>query len=312
MNANTDIQYGVTERGSNWLFFTVIIVQIIVGIIVNVTVSITNKDIPMNLLLLCTQIFAVFIPCYVYMKYKHVNVIKTLRLRPLKLKYAFLSLLLGIATQYIAQIFNLPILILLSLFGEIPPMPIEIPNNVHDLLITLGIVAIVPAVFEEIMVRGIIMSSYEKRGTKVGIIISAVFFGLLHMDIKNLFGPIVFGIVFGYIVIRTDSIFAGMIAHFANNGFAILISFFYENYMEPISFMDTYLFVLVLFTVSSLLFIFIIGYFRNHAELKETSMTEVHTGRLRNAFINFPVLSIIILYIIFAVFEIVTIANGKV
>jgi hypothetical protein len=197
--------------------------------------------------------------------------------------------------------------------GEIPPTPIEIPNNVRDLLITLGIVAVVPAVFEEFMVRGIIMSSYEKRGTKVGIIISAIFFGLLHMDIKNLFGPIVFGIIFGYIVIRTDSIFAGMIAHFANNAFAILIGFLYENYKESFSFIDTYLFMLILFIISTVLFIFIIRYFRNSTDFNDNKqMITVNTNNFRTAFINFPVISIIILYVILTAVEIVKIANGNV
>ena len=49
------------------------------------------------------------------------------------------------------------------------------------------------------------------------------------MDITNLVGPIFLGILIGFYVIRTNSIFAGMLAHFLNNTIAECISYYYRS-----------------------------------------------------------------------------------
>ena len=70
------------------------------------------------------------------------------------------------------------------------------------------------------------MNAYENEmGLKAAAIFSAVLFGIFHFNPQNLFGPIVLGLVFSYLVQITNSIYAAIIAHIANNGIAVTMGF---------------------------------------------------------------------------------------
>src|SRR5699024_4587010 len=76
-----------------------------------------------------------------------------------------------------------------------------------------------------IMFRGTIMNAYEGLSKKKAIIYSAVLFGLFHLNLQNLVGPILLGIIFGIIVYKTNSIYSSIIAHTINNGIALTIGY---------------------------------------------------------------------------------------
>ncbi|MDD3946618.1 MAG: type II CAAX endopeptidase family protein [Clostridia bacterium] len=93
---------------------------------------------------------------------------------------------------------------------------------VFELLAT----AVMPAIFEELVDRGLLLSvfSHEKNDKKV-ILIIGFFFGFLHQNIAQ-FGPTVFGgIVMAYMAVKCRNIVPGMIVHFMNNAILTLISY---------------------------------------------------------------------------------------
>lgn len=95
-----------------------------------------------------------------------------------------------------------------------------------------GFTAIVSAsVLEELLCRGVIFETLNKRwGAKTSILVSALFFGLLHFDPANATVAIVAGLIFGVLYIRTSSIYATIIIHALNNAIAFaLISFGAED-----------------------------------------------------------------------------------
>ena len=95
-----------------------------------------------------------------------------------------------------------------------------------------GFTAIVSAsVLEELLCRGVIFETLNKRwGAKTSILVSALFFGLLHFDRANATVAIVAGLIFGVLYIRTSSIYATIIIHALNNAIAFaLISFGVED-----------------------------------------------------------------------------------
>lgn len=69
------------------------------------------------------------------------------------------------------------------------------------------------------------MRGYEALGRNKAIIISSILFGVFHFNVYNLLGPIVLGLVFGYLVMVTDSLYAGILGHIVNNGFAVSLGF---------------------------------------------------------------------------------------
>ena len=86
-------------------------------------------------------------------------------------------------------------------------------------------------IFEELLCRWLLFEVLNKRwGVKVSILISAVFFGLLHLDPANAIVAIVAGLILGTLYVRTSSLYATIIIHAINNAIAFaLISFGMEE-----------------------------------------------------------------------------------
>ncbi|MDD5603786.1 MAG: CPBP family intramembrane metalloprotease, partial [Eubacteriales bacterium] len=124
------------------------------------------------------------------------------------------------------------IIYLLQYIGEVPAQQIPIPVTLYDYLRGLFIVALTPAICEELLHRGVMLSAYENRGSMRAVVITAILFGIFHFDVSNLLGPILIGIVIGIYVIRTNSIFAGVLAHFLNNAIAESILYATRNDTE--------------------------------------------------------------------------------
>lgn len=79
-------------------------------------------------------------------------------------------------------------------------------------------IAILPAIFEELLFRKVMLDGAKKYGTVFGIIFTAVMFGLIHMNIPQAINAFLIGIIFAYLTIKTGSIIPAMILHLLNNG----------------------------------------------------------------------------------------------
>ena len=87
-------------------------------------------------------------------------------------------------------------------------------------------VSIFAPIFEEWLCRGMILRGLLDRGVKPvwAIIFSAVFFGLIHLNIWQMIPAILIGVVLGYVYWKTRSLKLTMLMHFTNNTFALVIS----------------------------------------------------------------------------------------
>ena len=95
------------------------------------------------------------------------------------------------------------------------------------LTITLLIVAALPGICEELLFRGFLLTGKRKKYSDTfSIILVGFLFGAFHLDPYRFFPVSLLGILFGYMVVKTGSIFTGMIAHSTNNAIAMLISYF--------------------------------------------------------------------------------------
>jgi len=95
-----------------------------------------------------------------------------------------------------------------------------------DLFAMFAITAILPAIFEEFTHRGLLLSGLEYRGSeRTAILLSAVLFGLMHTNPAQMIYATFGGILFAYVVIKTDSIIPAMCAHFANNAISVLLDY---------------------------------------------------------------------------------------
>jgi len=94
----------------------------------------------------------------------------------------------------------------------------------NNLVISLLLIAVLPAVCEELLFRGMIQRGLERIGAGWSIFLSGLLFGLFHFDFQRLAAQTLIGFLAAYVVYRTGSIFNGMILHFCNNGLLTLIA----------------------------------------------------------------------------------------
>ena len=91
------------------------------------------------------------------------------------------------------------------------------------LLVLIGVIALTPAIFEELFFRGLLPRFFEKKGVWTTIIITGVLFALFHLDFYKIL-PITFlGCWLGYLLFTSRSIYIPMLAHFLNNFLAIML-----------------------------------------------------------------------------------------
>lgn len=87
---------------------------------------------------------------------------------------------------------------------------------------TLGTMVIAPIV-EEIFFRGIIYKTLSKNfSTPFTIGIQALLFGLLHFHLGQMIYSIVLGIILGYVMYRTESLYAALIIHITSKAWFLV------------------------------------------------------------------------------------------
>jgi uncharacterized protein len=95
-----------------------------------------------------------------------------------------------------------------------------------ELLFVLIIVAVIPAITEELMFRGLIQRNLEKAVSPVrGMIITSVIFAGYHLNPFSFIPLVAIGMYLGFLALRSGSIWISMIGHFANNAIAVLALF---------------------------------------------------------------------------------------
>ena len=112
-----------------------------------------------------------------------------------------------------------------------PDQMLNASNGVDELMsatplwIDLLVVAVTPAICEEIAFRGALLTCF--RGTKskwTGILVVAVFFGACHGSIWRMVPTAILGILMGYVLFETENIFYCMLIHFTNNAFSVVLT----------------------------------------------------------------------------------------
>ena len=126
---------------------------------------------------------------------------------------------------------------LTSLFAEnsVDTVLTHIVNN-NPLWLNLLIIALLPAVVEEFIFRGLIFNGYKRRNPFMAILLSAALFGLIHMNIKQFSYAFAIGVIFGFMVYATGSLLPSILSHIIINGTSVVISHLsVDSATEPVA-----------------------------------------------------------------------------
>lgn len=100
-----------------------------------------------------------------------------------------------------------------------------------EVFLTIFLYAFLPAICEELMFRGLILRKLLPFGKHGAIFISALLFGLVHIDPPRIIFATVFGLLVGYCYEYTGSLVMPMIIHFINNAISVVASFVEGNFI---------------------------------------------------------------------------------
>ncbi|MDD2382193.1 MAG: CPBP family intramembrane metalloprotease [Mariniphaga sp.] len=99
-------------------------------------------------------------------------------------------------------------------------------NTPAGLLVNLGLIAMIPAVGEELFFRGIIQQILQdKLKAHAAVWITAVIFSAIHFQFFGFIPRMLMGALLGYMFLWTGNIWVPVAAHFTNN--AVAVVFFY-------------------------------------------------------------------------------------
>ncbi|MEO8146495.1 MAG: CPBP family intramembrane glutamic endopeptidase [Bacteroidia bacterium] len=97
-------------------------------------------------------------------------------------------------------------------------------NNRSDLFINLLIVAVIPAIGEELMFRGVIQTLLKKMfgNIHVAILFASIFFSAMHLQFFGFLPRMALGMVLGFLFEWSSSLWLPILAHFVNNASAVI------------------------------------------------------------------------------------------
>lgn len=96
-------------------------------------------------------------------------------------------------------------------------------DGVTDLLVLLVVVALLPAIGEELVFRGILQQELVKTiGVPAGIILSSFIFSAVHLQIMGFVPKLLIGLALGLVFYRTQHLYFPMLMHFINNALPVV------------------------------------------------------------------------------------------
>ena len=137
-------------------------------------------------------------------------------------------------------------------------------KNISDLIVNLLMIAVIPAIAEELIFRGALQRSLTKifHNPHVAIWMTAFIFSAIHFQFFGFLPRFLMGAAFGYLYFWSGSLWYAMIAHFLNNAYAVCIAWYMQKNNIPLSEADQMHFTWYGYVLSFMLAILIFQVFK--------------------------------------------------
>lgn len=163
----------------------------------------------------------ILVPSFIYCRVKGISVKEQLPMRGMK----FSVWVLVVVCTYLMY----PLLIVmnaLTLFF-VESGTVDAINAVTggNFVTATLLMAVLPALVEEFVFRGMLFGTYKKSKMLPAIFLSAFLFGGMHMNLNQFLYTFVLGIYMAFLVEATGSILSSMLAHFTVNFTSVVMSY---------------------------------------------------------------------------------------
>jgi membrane protease YdiL (CAAX protease family) len=137
-------------------------------------------------------------------------------------------------------------------------------NTIWNMLWAVFVVALLTAIAEEFLFRGVIQTIFLKwtKNKHVAIWITAILFSAFHMEFFTFLPRVFLGVIFGYFVVYSGSIWTSVWAHFLNNGSAVVITYLFQHKTIKLDPDDQHVFNLGAYAFSLIIVLFLLFVYR--------------------------------------------------
>lgn len=142
-----------------------------------------------------------------------------------------------------------------------------------DLAINLVMIAIIPAIGEELFFRGGLQNILGQwfKNHHTAIWVTAIIFSAIHVQFYGFFPRMLLGALFGYLLLYGRSIYLPILGHFLNNGSAVLMAFIMQKQGKSLDNLDqTSSFNVYGYLISAIITLALLLYFFKQAKETET------------------------------------------
>lgn len=130
----------------------------------------------------------------------------------------------GLCGLLVAQIINTVFVLIFKIpQSSAMEQALQVPSSLCGIILFIIYLALVPAIFEELLFRKVMLDGAKRFGNIFAIIFTSIMFGLFHQNLQQILGTGIIGLVLAYITVSTGSIKTSVLLHFTNNLFATLL-----------------------------------------------------------------------------------------
>ncbi|MEZ4956393.1 MAG: type II CAAX endopeptidase family protein [Saprospiraceae bacterium] len=106
-----------------------------------------------------------------------------------------------------------------------------------EMIFSLVVMAVIPAIGEEMVFRGILQKQMQRITTNpyTGILVTALIFSLAHFQIQRFFAIFLLGVVLGLIFYWTKNLWVPIAGHFVFNGTQVVAAFFSQEDLDKLN-----------------------------------------------------------------------------
>jgi membrane protease YdiL (CAAX protease family) len=133
-------------------------------------------------------------------------------------------------------------------------------NTIWDMIIDVLLVGLLTAIVEEFMFRGVIQTIFYRwtKSVHAAVWITAILFSAFHMEFFGFLPRLLLGVLFGYFVAWSGSIWPAVWAHFLNNASAVVATYLFKHKLIKINPDDQHMFTAVGYLVSLFIVLFLL------------------------------------------------------
>ncbi len=277
--------------------------------------TLSNGSVSEYLQIYITQIIPIFIPTLIYfLKDKTTGFDTVKREGKITLINVIIVILLTLLVNICINLFNQVIFAPISnlIFNGLAYNATKsfIPGSGFDIVFNVLFICLLPALFEELLFRGIVLTRYEEMyGTVKSIMMCGVVFAFLHGNITTFIPQFIVGVYLSFVVIKFNSIYYGMIAHFVHNIITLIVHIIWNNNYSYLINITKHWFLTLIISITLIYVLIAISNITNKRKTKTikpaSDENQQKVKKSEKTYFNIIVAVYIILQLITIIFQII-------